>query len=141
MNTKRVFVAGLVVFVYTFLYELVMHSFVLGSMYAKNEHLLRQQDQSSINYVLLMLLGFLFLSFGFSYIFAKGHEGKGYLEGVRFGLLIGLTFAVSKALVDYSVFPIPGSWVAPWIIGYLIQWIGAGLIVAGIYSPEPSATG
>ncbi|MCP4684691.1 MAG: hypothetical protein GY867_04505 [bacterium] len=136
MSTKRVVMAGMVVFVYTFLYQVAMHNFVLGSMYAENEHLLRMQDQSGAIYALLMFLGFFLMSFGFSYIFAKGYEGKGCLEGIRFGLLIGVTFGVSNALVEYSVFPIPDSWIGAWVIGYLIQWILAGLIVAGIYKPK-----
>jgi len=138
MNTKRFFTAGIVVFVYTFLFEFILHTLVLGGMYAENEHLLRQQDQSSIVYVLLMLLGFLILSFGFCYIFAKGYENRGMAEGLRFGLLIGVTFAVSNALVEYSVFPIPGSWLWAWVVAYLIQWLVAGLIVAGIYKPAGS---
>ncbi len=139
MNTKRVFIAGLVVFVYTFLFEFVLHAFVLGGLYTEQEHLLRQQDQSSIVYLLLMLLGFLLMSFGFCYIFAKGYENKGMMEGLRFGLLIGATFGVSTALVEYSVFPIPGSWITGWVAGYLIQWIVAGLIVAGVYKTEAPA--
>jgi len=138
MNTKRVFAAGVVVFVYTFLYEFVMHTFVLRGMYAGHEHILRQQDQSSFVYVLLMLLGFLLVSFGFAYIFAKGYENKGLCEGIRFGLLIAVVFAVSNALVEFSVFPIPDSWLISWIIGYLVQWIVAGLIVAAVYKPAGS---
>lgn len=136
MNYRRVVTAGIVVFVYTFLYEFALHSFVLASLYQNHEHLLRQQDESSFVYVLLMLLGFLFLSFGFCYIFARGYENKGIAEGLRFGALIGFTFAISSTLVEYSVFPIPDNWLAPWLIGYLVQWIVAGLIVAGIYRPN-----
>lgn len=136
MNCKRVFWAGTVIFVYTFVYEFVMHSFVLSGMYADYGHLLRQQDQSSVWYVLVMLLGLLLMSFGFSYIFAKGHENKGMAEGVRFGLLIGVAFGVANALVEFSVFPIPNSWIWAWVAGYLIQWIIAGLIAAAIYKPH-----
>jgi hypothetical protein len=116
-----------------------MHSLVLASLYTNYDYLLRQQDQQSIIYTLLMLLGFLFMAFGFSYIFAKGYESKGLAEGFRFGLLIAVAFGISYALVEYSVFDIPDSWILPWIIGYLIQWVLAGLIVAAIYKPKSAA--
>ena len=136
MNYGRITTAAIVIFLYIFVYEFALHSFVLADLYEEHQHLLRQQHESNIIYFLLMLLGFLFVSFGFCYIFARGYENGGMVEGLRFGALIGGTFAISGTLVEYSVFPIPDNWLAPWLIGYMLQWIVAGLIVAGIYRPK-----
>jgi hypothetical protein len=71
----------------------------------------------------------------FSYIFVKGYENKGLMEGVRYGLVIALAFGVSSSLIQYVVMQWPGSVIVTWIAGYLIEMAIAGVILAALYKP------
>ena len=135
MNTGRYLIGSLVVFVYLFLIEWVFHSFIMGSYYEQSIELLRSEETGS-SYFFWMIAGFLILAFGFCYIFLKGYENKGICEGMRFGLYVGITFSVSTSLINYAVFPYPGSWVIGWVIGETIILVLAGAIMAILYKPK-----
>ncbi len=55
--------------------------------------------------MMLTELGVLFL---FCYIFTKGHEGKGFGEGIRYGALIGTLVSLPTAIDAYVIYPITG---------------------------------
>ena len=75
------------------------------------------------------------LSLLFVYIFIKGHQGKGIVEGVRYGLLIGLLMVVVGGLNQYVIYPVPFDLVLRWIVLGLIQFIIAGIVAALVYKP------
>ena len=134
MNTSRYLIGSIAVFILVMVLEFILHAVILGGIYSDNLQLLRPQSESSAM-VPWMTIGFLILSFGFCFIFLKGYEGKGIVEGLRYGLYIGVTFAVSTALIHYSVFPYPVSWVIAWIIAYPIEGMLMGMLFAAIYRP------
>ncbi len=136
MNTNRYFIGSIVVFVFIVLYQLLLHNVVLAGMYEKAAHLMR--DGGTAQFIWL-LIAFLIMAFGFCYIFTKGYENKGIGEGIRYGLIIAVTFCITGSLIQYAVYPIPASWAIGWIIGSVIQWIIAGILVAAIYRPSPAA--
>jgi hypothetical protein len=82
-----------------------------------------------------MVLAYLLQAFLFSYIFIKGYENKGLMEGLRYGLVIAFAFGVSSSLIQYVVQPWPGSLIVSWITGYLVEMAAAGVILAAIYKP------
>ena len=135
MNTGKYVMGSLVVFVYIFLAEFVFHGVIMQSFYTPHLHLLRPEAEMSA-YMVWMTLGYLVQAFGFCFIFVKGYERKGIAEGFRYGLYIALAFAWPTALVDYAVFPYPGSWIIGWMTGYPIMMIIAGMIFAAIYKPK-----
>jgi hypothetical protein len=75
-------------------------------------------------------------SFFFTYIFVKGHEGKGILEGVRYGIVIGFFWVFVNSYNAFVIVPIPYGLVWYWIISGFIQTIIAGILVALIYKPK-----
>jgi hypothetical protein len=132
MNTKRYLWASLAVFVFIFLAEFLFHGVIMKNTYAMHMDLLRPEAEQQATFP-FMILGFLLLAFGFCFIFVKGYEGRGIAEGVRFGLYAALAFGISTQLINYSVFPYPGSWVGMWIFGESLIVIAAGAIAAMIY--------
>jgi hypothetical protein len=57
---------------------------------------------------MMWVIGFI-TSFPFVYIFAKGYEGKGVMEGLRFGFVIGIYVAIPMAYGTYVMIAIPYS--------------------------------
>jgi hypothetical protein len=135
MNAGRYVLGSVVVALYFYLYEWLLHGIIMSKSYSEQMSLFRPDAESGI-FLFWMLLGLVILAFGFCFIFLKGYENKGIGEGFRYGLYVGLAFAVTNVLIEYSVFPFPGGWVISWIIGYLIMMILAGIIFAAIYKPN-----
>jgi len=81
-----------------------------------------------------LVLGQLVISVMFCFIFLKGYENKGVMEGVRYGGLISLLF-IGPNLIFYAVQPLPLNLIVYWSIGGLIEVMIAGAILALIYQP------
>ena len=78
----------------------------------------------------------LFFSFFFTFIFSKGYEGKGLLEGVRYGLYVGLMVALPMAYGSYAMMPIPYSLALQWFIYGTLEYMIAGVVLALIFKPK-----
>jgi hypothetical protein len=135
MNTGRYILGSLVVAVYLYIAEWILHGVILSKWYNENLQLFRPEAETGI-YLIWMLIGMLILAFGFCYIFLKGYENKGIGEGFRYGLYVAIAFSISNSLIEFSVFPYPISWMIGWIIGYTVMLILAGIIFAAIYRPK-----
>ena len=57
------------------------------------------------------------------------------MEGVRYGLIIGLFFLIPSAFGQYATYPIPFSLAVQWFVYGLIEFIIFGIIAAVIYKP------
>ena len=134
MNVRRYVVAAIVVWVALFILEYILHGVVLTGFYRDIEHTLRPAN-SMPEFFVWVLLGQLILAFGFCYIFVKGYENRGIAEGVRYGLLIGLTFGVSTTLINFAVHPLPAGMAVALIVGYTVEMGLLGIIAAAIYKP------
>ena len=135
MNTQRYVTGSLAVFLFLFLVEGLFHGVIMADTYAANSELLRPEADAN-SYFIFMILGFLVFAFGFSFIFIKGYQGRGIMEGVRFGLYTALTFSVGTSLINFAVYPYPASWLIAWIIAYPIIMMGAGAVIALVYKPK-----
>ena len=70
----------------------------------------------------------------FCYIFTRGYEGKGVVEGIRYGFLIGL-FWLPVAYENHVIFPIPISLAHIWGVTTIVTCMICGAIFAAIYRP------
>jgi hypothetical protein len=136
MNVKRCLVAGFAVFVLTRVLDYVIHGVILMPAYESLKSLWRP-DMESLMW-LMHVVGFIW-SFLFAYIYTKGYEGKGIMEGVRYGLIIGLFTNIPAAYGTYAMIAIPHSMALQWLIYGLIECILAGIAVALIYKPASPA--
>ncbi len=138
MNTKRWIITSLVVFVAAVILDYLIHVVLLSGAYEATSHLWRsEQEMGSMMW--MMWLSSLVWAFIFVYIFAKGYEGRGVMEGVRFGLLIGVFFSLPMALGSYASMPMPFSLAVGWFVYGVIETIILGILAALIYKPA-SAT-
>jgi hypothetical protein len=132
MNTKRFVLASLAVFVAGMILDYLVHMVILKGAYESLAAIWRQEMNSLM---WLMYVGSLIFAFLFVYIFTKGHENKGIMEGVRYGLIIGLFFILPTASGQYAMYPIPFSLAVQWFVYGLIEFIIFGIIAAIIYKP------
>ena len=111
--------------------DFVLHGVLLKDLYAQTASAWRSEAdmQAHMGY---MLAGQAIAALFLVWIFAKGYEGKGLGEGVRFGLLIG-AFGSAHCFIQYAVTPIPCSLLCAWVAGMLVQSVLAGLAAAAIY--------
>jgi len=137
MNWKRILLAALAVFVVIELTDLIIHGGMLSETYKllESNGVIRPEAEMS-SFMWVMVLTTLVFSFFFAFIFAKGYEGKGILEGIRFGVYIGFFFVFVGMFNNFAVYPIPYSLTWIWIIAGFVQLILAGVAVSLIYKPK-----
>ena len=131
VNVKRLFLTVLAVFAFVFVSDFVIHHILLGPTYRDTSSLWRSEGEMK-GYMIWMLIGQFLTAAFFSVIFAKGYEGKGLGEGVRYGLLIG-PFAIAPHFIQYAVTPLPQFLLWSWIAGTMVQAILGGVIAAAVY--------
>ena len=138
MNVARFFLASLAVFVFVFFYEYLLHGVYLAGPYEAFPNLLREETDAT-GFFMWLTLAYLILSPAFCYIFTRGYQGRGVGEGVRYGVLIWLVAALPSSLITYAVQPWSAKIITVWIVGYLIEMVILGALVALIYRPKAAA--
>jgi hypothetical protein len=133
MNIKRFFIAVLAILVAVVATNIIIHSFILMDTYVSLKQIWRPD---MMNLMWIMYVTDIALAFLFVYIFTKGYENKGILEGIRYGLLMGLLLDGLGTFGQYMVYPIPLSLAVQWFVYGMIRFVILGIIVALIYRPK-----
>ncbi len=130
MNIKRMIIASIAVFVAFQVMDYVIHGVILSPVYQSLAHVWRPDMMSKM--WILTLSSFIMLVL-FVYIFIKGYENKGIIEGVRYALIIGLFMNVIGMFSQYVMYPIPFSLSVQWFIYGMVEFIICGIIAALVY--------
>lgn len=143
MNTKKLLIAFIVVFVVLEVTNYLVHSVFLASAYQAEEvaKVFRSMEEMDSKMWVMWIIDLVY-SFFFVFIFAKGYENKGIMEGVRYGIYMGLFIQLVAAYAQYVVYPLPYYLIFQWFIyGFIISVI-LGIVTALIYKPivKPSVT-
>jgi hypothetical protein len=129
MNTKRYVLATFSTFLFVFIFEFIVHGLLLKGAYMETRDLWKPQTGQGMAF--MALSQYLFSAFAV-YFYTRKYEGKGPVEGLRFGLILGLIL-FSLDLGAYSFLPIPFSLVFSWMMANLLKGIGAGLVASIVY--------
>jgi hypothetical protein len=132
MNLKRYVAASLAVYAVSLALGFLIHGVILAPTYQSIKGIWRT-DMTSKMWIEWMD-GFL-ISFLFTYIFTKGYEGKGIMEGVRFGLIVGLLLSIPMAYGTYMIIPIPYYLALEWFLYGTAQSMVLGGVAAAVYKP------
>lgn len=131
MNIKRYVLSVIVAFAFLFAFEYVWHTQVLMNDYEATRSLWRAEDQmfalfhwSLITQALTAMI--------ISFIFTLNYEGKGILEGIRFGGIFGFLLGILMFGM-YPYMPIPFNLALMWFVGGLLQGLGIGIICSVCY--------
>ena len=101
---KKVWVGFVAVFFVLSVLETVANMWLLADDYAATASLWRSPEEMKI---WIFYVVYFFVALFFTIIFSKGYEGKGMLEGVRYGVYVGCMMAIPMAYGTYASMPIP----------------------------------
>lgn len=135
--SKKVLIAAASVFVFFAIYSYVVNGVILQSAYMATASLWRPDFERLIwVYHVINLVG----AFLFVFVFSKGYEGKGMMEGVRFGLYMGIWIGIGYAYGTYAMVAIPYWMALTWFWTAILQYIIAGVITTAIFGKIPMVT-
>ncbi len=130
---KKLLLAAGAVFVANTVLDMVIHGVLMGSQYEAVKDIWRpdMMDLTWISWVISLIVAVCL-----SWIFAKGYTGKGMIEGLRFGVIVGLMMSVGMAYGTYMSFAIPYSMALQWFLYGIVKYILLGMILALVYGKE-----
>jgi len=133
MNWKQFIIAVIVGFIALGVMDYVIHELILGGAYEPLAGtVLRAREDMNSNLWAMILAEIIFVVM-FVWIYTFGVKGKGLMEGVRYGLYIGLLYSIVPSVGIWAMIPVSGWLCWMWIIFSLIETIILGLIVGAIY--------
>jgi magnesium-transporting ATPase (P-type) len=139
MNKSKFWIAFVVIFVVLEVTNFLVHGTILSSTYQSEgiKEIFRNMEEMESK-MWIMWLTDLIWAFFFTFIFVKGYENKGLMEGIKYGIYIGIFVSLVFSYQSYVVYPLPYSLVFQWFIYGLIQCIILGIVAALIYKPKPA---
>jgi hypothetical protein len=135
LNFPRIALAAVAAWIASLGVGFFVNDFLLADILAANQAAMRPEADLTANLpvgFVLLLVGF----FAFTYAFAKGHEGTdGVMEGIRFGVLVGLVVLGFANIWQWVVYPIDGAMATAIVISSIVEMALYGAIVGAIYKP------
>jgi len=132
---KKVLIGFVVVFVAMEVLSFIVDGLILGATYESLKDVWRPDMESKMwIYHIVMLVG----AFFFSFVFSKGYEGKGIMEGVRYGFYIGVWMSIGMAYGTYAMIAIPYSLALQWFVYGIIQYMILGVLLALVFKKKPA---
>ena len=131
---KKFWIAFAAIFVAGQILDFLIHGVLLTSTYAAQAPgVFRPMEQ--MNNTLLMVVGII-VSFFVTMMYSKGHEGKGMMEGIRFGLFLGFISATPMAYATFATSPITYSLAMQWFIYGMIKSILLGIFLSLLFGKK-----
>jgi len=134
---KKFWIGFVAVFVAMEIMMFLVHGVILRSTYQATQSVWRP-DMMSLMWIyhVLAVIG----AFFFTFVFSKGYEGRGALEGARYGLYIGIWMSSGMAYGSYAMINIPYSLALQWFIYGVIEFIIYGVLLALVYGRQATVT-
>jgi len=80
-------------------------------------------------------------SLALTFIYTKGHQNKGWTEGIRFGLVVWIFYFVPMLTGFYGYYAMPFNWLIAGLVSGLAESLTAGLLAALIYKSKTTEQG
>ena len=138
MNYGRLVVAALAATVMDAAYGFVVWGQLLAGEFGRYPAIFRPAGDMS-GFV-LMFLGIFVGMCAAAFIYAKGYEGgSGAVEGLKFGVVIGLLMAAYLSAANYGTMRIGKKLALTYLIGGFGEWFVAGIVIGLVYKPAAQA--
>jgi hypothetical protein len=131
MNLKKFILSVIAVLVLIAAIDSVIHGVILSGSYKANAGIWRAD---MLKLMWLFYVSYLIFALLFVYIFQKGFENKGVIEGIRYGAVMSLLLNGAGAIGQYVMYPIPLSMAIQWFIYGTIEYIILGIAISFIYA-------
>ncbi len=127
---KGMVMGGVVAFIFVFLFEFVVHGFLMKGMYEATMSVWRPQAES--NMAVMLLSQFLFaMAVAFFYpIVGPDKECK---KAIPFGFGLGLVMAMPQ-IASFSYLPIPISISLAWAAASFAKALGSTFIISKVFN-------
>jgi len=134
VNFGRVAAAAIAAWVVYLGVSPLVNNVLLADLYAQHARVFRPQAEMNVALGLAAALAGFFV---FAYAYAKGYEGgAGVVEGLRFGVVVGLLLAAFSVAWNYVVLPVSGALAAAWIVDVIVEMAIYGAVVGLVYRPR-----
>ncbi len=131
MINKTFWMGWVAVFVVMQVIGYAVHEVMMADTYAALADIFRPREEMDSMMWMMFLSGAVLL-FLFCYIFTKGYESKGVMEGVRYGALMGVFLALVN-VDQHVVYPLPANVAAIWFVTVVVSLTISGAVFAAIY--------
>lgn len=131
---KKVLVGFVAVYIVVALCETIINMVLLADDWKSIAHLMRPEDQQKI---WIYFVTYIFLAYFFTWIFSKGYEQKGLMEGVRYGLAVAFMTVLPWTYGMYAAMDIPYLLTLKLFIFGTIELMLAGIVLAWIFGMKP----
>lgn len=134
MNVKRFVLACVAVYVVYQIIGFAIHQVFLAETYASLASVWRPEAEMMSKMWIQFITSLVWVVL-FCYIFTRGYEGKGVMEGVRYGAVIGVLMGFPFSYESYMIYPIPLSLAHAWFAVTVILCVICGIVLALVYKP------
>ena len=105
MSMKKMVLANIVVLVLTAVGTFLIHGMLLREAYGKFPNLLRTLNDSN-DHVMFLMVGFLFFTLAFVWIYAQMKQGGSWIaDGLKYAIAVWLIASVSRYAIYYAIQP------------------------------------
>jgi hypothetical protein len=127
---KKLWIGFVAVIILVFAFDFVATQLVMKSELEATASLWRKPEEMKWG---VMIIADIFFAFFFTLIFSKGYEGRGIIEGIRYGLYVALMMMVPAAYMSYATMPVPYSYALKWFLSGTVQYMIYGAALALVY--------
>jgi len=135
--SKKLLIGFVLVYVVYAALDILVNAVLLAPTFASVSHLFRPNEEMKM---WVIFVSYLFFAFFFTFIFSKGYEGKGILEGVRYGFYVALMMALPYNYTMYAVMPLPYSMAFQGFLYGTIELIICGIVLALVFGKKGTAS-
>ncbi len=130
---RKLLLGFVLVYVAVMALEGLEHSVLFAPTYRSLPTLFRGPGATMSWIAGVVYIGF---AYAFTFVFAKGYEGRGIMEGVRYGLWISLLTSVTYSLAMYAAQPIPFTLALGRTIIGIVQLVIYGVILSLVFGKK-----
>jgi hypothetical protein len=134
MNVKRFVLACVAVYVVYQVLGFLIHQVFLGETYAALSSVWRPEEDMMSKMWIMWITSAVWAVL-FCYIFTRGYEKKGAMEGARYGLLMGVFMGFPYSYESFMIYPITLGLAHSWFVVSLLVGLVCGIVLALIYKP------
>jgi hypothetical protein len=135
MNYGRLVAAAAAATVVDAVYGFLVYGTLLANEFGRYPGVYRPNDTGP-SYLPLMFVGIFAAMIAVAFIYAKGYEGgPGVVEGLRFGVLVGVFVIGYVAGVNYAILNISGRLALLMAAAGFIEWLAACAVIGAVYKP------
>ena len=136
MKLSNFWIASLIIYIVSMVLGYSIHECLLKADYMMIAHLLRTPEEAKAFFP-WMLVGNVFYSLAFVWIYRRGKENKPCLgQGVRYGLAMAALYVIPMYLIYYSVQPMPEMLVFKQIAFETVGVLILGVLVACLHNRQ-----